>query len=422
VRLLVAIMFASLGLIHAAAALAWWWWMAGGFETLALSSFANRWIPMMMLLTSSGSVLMIVIGHIAAGRLLLVATLSFWLGLGVAARFVFPESSGQWWIAVAVFGALSTTVCGWLPHRRRRVTAAPAALVGVLAGVVFIVAQRGPEPTVSPRGQADLPEPVVSDCDGFDGTFELFMGSTRVMLDPLLTFQSVSPDRSWTALAPAETWRGKSRECIGLVRGQQEIRAWFETQGRAMIHAQREPGGSTLSVNATTVLDTPVFSHLNRSLVATFESSKPIAVRLSPCSDVLLDLVSDPESGIRFAYVTQERQFVIARAAQQEKGPFTTLCEAKLETDTPLVITIIEDRRAIGELHVYDWVDQAGTEPSPTAGWGVPVNAIELWPVPGRGGVLSISLAATSIGRGWHSVGHRAGAYANRVDVVVLGD
>ncbi|MFO7534781.1 MAG: hypothetical protein R6X19_03725, partial [Kiritimatiellia bacterium] len=152
-----------------------------------------------------------------------------------------------------------------------------------------------------------------------------------------------------------------------------------------MIHAQREPGGSTLSVNATTVLDTPVFSHLNRSLVATFESSKPIAVRLSPCSDVLLDLVSDPESGIRFAYVTQERQFVIARAAQQEKGPFTTLCEAKLETDTPLVITIIEDRRAIGELHVYDWVDQAGTEPSPTAGWGVPVNAIELWPVPGRG-------------------------------------
>ena len=59
---------------------------------------------------------------------------------------------------------------------------------------------------------------------------------------------------------------------------------------------------------------------------------------------------------------------------------------------------------------------------SPTAGDGLPVNAIELV----RGGdadttpgLITASLAATSLGRGTATVGHAAGVYRDRVTVAM---
>ena len=62
------------------------------------------------------------------------------------------------------------------------------------------------------------------------------------------------------------------------------------------------------------------------------------------------------------------------------------------------------------------------TQLSPTAGWGVPVNAIEfsLSPYdhsPTGPASIFITLAATSVGRGWDCVGHSAGAYRNRITI-----
>ena len=53
------------------------------------------------------------------------------------------------------------------------------------------------------------------------------------------------------------------------------------------------------------------------------------------------------------------------------------------------------------------------------AGWGLPVNAIEFQR---DGPVVSLylTLAATSVGRGWDSVGHAAGVYRDRLVIEPL--
>jgi hypothetical protein len=54
-------------------------------------------------------------------------------------------------------------------------------------------------------------------------------------------------------------------------------------------------------------------------------------------------------------------------------------------------------------IQVKGWAEQASRAPSSTAGWGISQAAIEegLW----------FSLAAASVGRGWHAVRTAAGTY-----------
>jgi hypothetical protein len=79
--------------------------------------------------------------------------------------------------------------------------------------------------------------------------------------------------------------------------------------------------------------------------------------------------------------------------------------------------------RAVFEVTLDDWSAQCGVQASPTAGWGLPVNAIE-FSLDGESdrsaGGMWITLAATSVGRGWDTVGHGAGGYRNRVKVRVV--
>jgi hypothetical protein len=54
----------------------------------------------------------------------------------------------------------------------------------------------------------------------------------------------------------------------------------------------------------------------------------------------------------------------------------------------------------------------------------VPVNAIEFslgGDAPGSVGAIYFTLAGTSVGRGWDSVGHAPGVYRNRIRVEDLG-
>ena len=84
------------------------------------------------------------------------------------------------------------------------------------------------------------------------------------------------------------------------------------------------------------------------------------------------------------------------------------------------MITLWDEGRAVGRLSFLDWSAQVSTQLSPTAGWGVPENAIEFslaGDEPSSPASLFITLAATSVGRGWNSVGHAAGSYGNRIMV-----
>lgn len=86
------------------------------------------------------------------------------------------------------------------------------------------------------------------------------------------------------------------------------------------------------------------------------------------------------------------------RASEREKGPFQTL--AAWEPHDPVL-------EVNGwKVQVLGWADQASRAESPTAGWGVSQGAIER-----VGDSLIYELAATSIGRGWHTVRTAPGTY-----------
>lgn len=112
--------------------------------------------------------------------------------------------------------------------------------------------------------------------------------------------------------------------------------------------------------------------------------------------------------------------FRIVEATSGEKGPFRTLAEGPLGRAEELTITLRDEGRALARIVLGDWSAQADTTLSPTAGWGVPVNAIEFslsGDAPSSPASIFVTLAATSVGRGWDCVGHRAGIYRNRIRV-----
>jgi hypothetical protein len=122
----------------------------------------------------------------------------------------------------------------------------------------------------------------------------------------------------------------------------------------------------------------------------------------------------------RFAYVDEARRFRVVEASSGEKGPFRVLAEGRLEPADPLEIRLYDDDRPIARIRLLDWSAQASTRLSPTAGWGVPENAIEFslsGNEPTSPASLFITLAGTSVGRGWDSVGHAAGKYRNRITI-----
>ncbi|MGP0064920.1 MAG: hypothetical protein ACLQGP_15140 [Isosphaeraceae bacterium] len=79
----------------------------------------------------------------------------------------------------------------------------------------------------------------------------------------------------------------------------------------------------------------------------------------------------------------------------------------------------------MARLSLADFAAQADTTLSPTAGWGVPVNAIEFSLADDQPSSLAsifVTLAGTSVGRGWDCVGHRAGTYRNRIRLEPIAD
>jgi hypothetical protein len=110
-------------------------------------------------------------------------------------------------------------------------------------------------------------------------------------------------------------------------------------------------------------------------------------------------------------------------ASTGEKGPFRTLAEGRLEPADPLTISFYDEDREVCRMTLRDWSAQAATQLSPTAGWEVPVNAIEFslsGDSPSSPASLFVTLAGTSVGSGWDSVAHSAGTYRNRLTIEPL--
>lgn len=96
------------------------------------------------------------------------------------------------------------------------------------------------------------------------------------------------------------------------------------------------------------------------------------------------------------------------------------LAAGPLKRDEALAITVHDGDRPACRVTFEDWAAQVSTALSPTAGWGLPQNAIE-FSLRNLGSVnevaIYVTLASTSVGRGWDSVGHAAGTYRNRMRI-----
>ena len=165
------------------------------------------------------------------------------------------------------------------------------------------------------------------------------------------------------------------------------------------------------------------YSHLNSFCTLDVSGHHGLSLTFSPCPSSTIEILpADYPVGrpARFAYF-DGTEFLVVEAASGEKGPFRTLASGPLRRDDHLAITINHSATPVATIVLEDWARQASTALSPTAGWGVPMNAIEFQRVGPRTtshARIWVSLAATSVGRGWESVGHRSGIYRNRMRIV----
>jgi hypothetical protein len=178
--------------------------------------------------------------------------------------------------------------------------------------------------------------------------------------------------------------------------------------------------GATI-LEAASRLDRPVYSHLNAFCDVEVRGHRRLALEFSPCPGTLIEVrpFAYPFGRpARFAFVSTDRTFRVVESTSGEKGPFRTLGQGRLEPDQALTITFHDDGRAVARLSLDDFAAQADTTLSPTAGWGVPVNALEFSlaeDAPSSVASIFVTLAGTSVGRGWDCVGHRAGTYRDRL-------
>jgi hypothetical protein len=243
-----------------------------------------------------------------------------------------------------------------------------------------------------------------------------------LFVDPLLTFHSRSPDRFWTLFAPRAFHGAPGRSLSAWQTHSNGIHTVYTGFGTDHVEAARTTN-ETVELTAFTRLADAVHSHLNTFTEVTITGHQQLSLRFSPCPDVPIEVrVMEYPRGLpaRLAYLDSQGGFHVVQATSGEKGPFHPLASGRLDRGQPLTITVLDRDQPVASLTLLDWSSQASTELSPTAGWGLPQNAIDFSlsdPDPSSPAALFISLASTSVGRGFESVSHTPGTYRNRMRI-----
>ena len=425
---------------HAVAAAAWWWLSPGGFPLWHPRFWVNRVLPL--------AVLAVVTTAVVASRRhrldmllpILIAFPAAWGAAALVARVLFPITLETLFFAPLV-GALLMGAAALMTFRRhastssRSIVAVTAA--AALTGAAIPLSQRAPDPDTHPLDpprhvtpQVTDPELVARGWSGSrirvhsgEGSLSFKAQAVNLSLHPLLTFISRSPDGCWTCLA-----RRKLRDGPALVLDSSMV---FRGGLNLLYHADYDatlwiaPASETgpIHLEATAVLPRPIFSHLNSFCDLMVSGHKQLSLSFSPCPDQLVEVrPADYPVGrpLRLAYRDARDGFHVVEAASGEKGPFRTLARGRLARSEALAITLHDQGKAVARVVFEDWAAQTDTALSPTAGWGVPVNAIEFsleGDLPQSLAAIYLTLSGTSVGRGWESVGHRAGTYRNRVRI-----
>ena len=386
-----------------------------GFPPNSIHSWCNTWLPgaasvaltlaiiRFVFMRSSARPVSVGVAAIAGG----------WLGAVVTAAVLFPVSVGVE-RAIGPFAfALAFVVLAWVTKiglTESRV----AGLFGGARGIVEVVGQAGPAPSTRPSGGTPLEvKGELMKDDAQSGQVSFPCGKEHVRIRPLLTFESRSPDASWTLLAPPESF-GPRRKFDGFEKERNGFRAHYTDDGETSLVATRDAKG--LDIEAISRLPRPIYSHLNAftTIHVPFEAT----IAFGPTGPREFPLEPHDGRPRQLAYLGADIVFHVVRAAEEEKGPFTELARGHLGRDESLTIVLRHEDGSPGScrLTFKDWAPQLSTEPSPTAGWGFPQNSIQ-FSSRGKEGFIVLALAETGPGRGWLSVAHDEGTYRNRVRV-----
>lgn len=436
---------------QAAFATFWMWIMPGGFDWLHPRFAANRLLPCALVVVTLAAFVARRRARPEPFEVLACAMPPAWLALAVAWRVVFPLSGFRAPLLAFVV-ALGWSFFVWRAGVWRGRPLAPriaGACLAAAASVTLTFTQHAPLPDTRPLGErppslaatdsngAEVPHgwidlsPTVR-VDAFAGQVSVRCDRMTIDVSPLLQFISRSPDRGWTLFATRKARVGvplrptfyRARE--GVVdlayRGSESAELRVSSIGDSASEGTRSAGAE---IEAWTTLAQPVYSHLNSYCELSVSDYRKLELAFSPCADARIEVMpSDYPTGraARLAYVDESDMFHVVEASSGEKGPFRELAAGRLSTSEPLEITLFDAGNAVARVTLFDWSRQAGRAISPTAGWGLPVNAIEFSEVDDGLAMaqLWITLAGTSVGRGWDSVGHTAGVYRNRVEVESL--
>jgi hypothetical protein len=432
---------------HVMVAVLWWWLQPGGFPVSHPRFWSNRVAPVGVLALATFALWALHRERTDLLRVLLPIWPAAWSAMAVAGRYLFPISLAWGWLVPLLASVVMAVVA--FPRRaqqplgdaqRTRALLATAMTVSALAGAGMVLTQYVPAGSTHPL-DIRFPEldsassrPFVQPgairlagnamVQASDGSITVPISGLTLMVEPILTFSSRSPDGCPTVLVgPFERAGPVPRFRAGCRDGERACSLFYElaAQGPAFLAARAGPGGQALSVMTVTQLDHPVYSHLNSFCDFEIRGHRRLSLEFSPCPGIPIEVrrfdypIGRPA---RFAYLDRQGAFRVVEASSGEKGPYRALVSGALGRDEPLSITLIDQGRPKARITLADWAGQADTSLSPTAGWGVPVNAIEFSlsdDGPESPASIFVTLAGTSVGRGWDCVGHAAGTYRNRI-------
>lgn len=416
---------------HALAALAWWWLMPGGFPVSNGHFWSNEVLPLALFAVALPA---IVFKNNRAGFSSFMLLAAAWFGLAVALRAVFPITFAWLFVAPLVVGMILLALAFAMHRERpRNFFRLLIAAIGFAVGAWSAWVQKAPTPGTIPLnipmkfggGETDAPGAVTFDSHVSvmtrSGGIEVQSGMHRLLIDPLLTFHSRSPDGCWTVFAWRSDREGPPRFLRGFQSASTSLHTFYEADFSQTLDVEFNSG--KLEIASFTRLDREIDSHLNAFLELMLLNARSPSIQFSVCGEKKIE-VTYGEYPIgkpyRFAYLGADGVLHVVEATSAEKGPFHDLASGKLDRGAALTLIVFDGDERICSIELHDWSAQASTELSPTAGWGVPQNAIEFSKDSDRPGAavnVFVSLANTSVGRGFDSVGHAPGTYRNRITV-----
>ena len=288
---------------HGVSAIGWWWLTPGGFSLGHARFWLNRVWPLAVLAIAVFGVWTLARRRYSSLKLTLLSLAVMWMAGATSARLVFPMTApGLWWWGFLIGGIGLALVARWdSPSVSRRIVLVFATLVGVTLGSFAPWALHGPDPSTKPIG--DQAEKVSIG----EGTAKLkttvSLGASvnvlaasalvsiqhepyRLQIEPLLSFEHISPDRCWSILIPTAFQHLPHRHVDSVSQPSDEVNlAQIHYDSRESLTVSATNSHLT-EITAARTLSEATYSHLNSFCTLTVTGHRRLYLRFSPCREV----------------------------------------------------------------------------------------------------------------------------------------